>query len=78
MSELDATLRRCLLKSNSAETFPWWPAVIFEEDDPEVPENISSQRKELSPDSVLLLVRFFDVKQSWCELIFHFGAASWN
>ncbi|KAL5492640.1 hypothetical protein ACEPAI_4087 [Sanghuangporus weigelae] len=49
-----------------AETYPWWPSVVFEEDDPEVPPNVledkPATRAGVGP---LILVRFWDTRQSW-------------
>lgn len=50
-------------------SYPWWPAVIFEEDDPELPENIYNglQRERMKPrkDDDLFVIRFFDKHMSW-------------
>ncbi|KAI0630656.1 hypothetical protein C8Q77DRAFT_1063453 [Trametes polyzona] len=43
-----------------AGPFPWWPAVVFEEDDPEVPESVATQAPPPEPD--LELVRFYEKK----------------
>ncbi|KAI0351350.1 hypothetical protein OH77DRAFT_1429898 [Trametes cingulata] len=42
------------------ESFPWWPAVVFEEDDPEVPESVLARAPPREPD--LELVRFYEKK----------------
>ncbi|KAI0364675.1 hypothetical protein BV20DRAFT_1116249 [Pilatotrama ljubarskyi] len=42
------------------ESFPWWPAVVFEEDDPEVPESVVARAPPQEPD--LELVRFYEKK----------------
>ncbi|KAL1940886.1 hypothetical protein VTO73DRAFT_7927 [Trametes versicolor] len=42
------------------ESFPWWPAVVFEEDDPEVPESVVARIPPSEPD--LELVRFYEKK----------------
>ncbi|KAI0765639.1 hypothetical protein BD413DRAFT_637686 [Trametes elegans] len=34
-----------------SESFPWWPAVVFEEDDPEVPESVAARAPPPSPTS---------------------------
>ncbi|KAF9465621.1 hypothetical protein BDZ94DRAFT_1189141 [Collybia nuda] len=51
-----------------AGRFPWWPAVIFEDDDPQVPPNIlaeclSKRTKTNDPD--VQIIRFFDKTDSW-------------
>ncbi|KAF5362396.1 hypothetical protein D9756_002180 [Leucocoprinus leucothites] len=50
-----------------ADSYPWWPAVIFEQDDPDVPRNIlqgclEAQEKRKAN---LYILRFFDKNQSW-------------
>ncbi|KAI8985649.1 hypothetical protein BD414DRAFT_578477 [Trametes punicea] len=42
------------------ESFPWWPAVVFEEDDPEVPPSVLARAPPREPD--LELVRFYEKK----------------
>ncbi|KAI0832027.1 hypothetical protein BC628DRAFT_1351253 [Trametes gibbosa] len=42
------------------ESFPWWPAVVFEEDDSEVPESVAARAPPSEPD--LELVRFYEKK----------------
>ncbi len=56
-------------------TYPWWPAVIYDEDHPELPEKILNRKKEFvaknkkgkrSKDNVhLYTVNFFDKEKSW-------------
>lgn len=48
------------------ETYPWWPAVVYGEDDPEVPENVLDL-KERPPrgEGPLLCVQFMDKKETW-------------
>ena len=55
-------LRGCYL-----ETYPRWPAVVYEEDDPDVPETVQRDKGRVthSAGSVLLLVRFWDTKRTW-------------
>jgi hypothetical protein len=49
-----------------ADTFPWWPAVIFEEDDEEIPRAVLQAKKNARKGhGPLQLVRFFDKKLSW-------------
>lgn len=51
-----------------SDSYPWWPAVIFEQDDPDVPGNIlkgcldAQEKRKLK----LYILRFFDKNQSWC------------
>ncbi|EGN97037.1 hypothetical protein SERLA73DRAFT_58213 [Serpula lacrymans var. lacrymans S7.3] len=49
------------------DTYPWWPAVIFEPDDIHIPRNVLKERKSArkADDSSLHLVRFFDRTSSW-------------
>jgi NuA3 HAT complex component NTO1 len=51
---------------NSLENFPWWAAVIFEPDDPAVPQKVLKLRptKSRSPTGHHL-VRFYDSSKSW-------------
>ncbi|KAI9067920.1 hypothetical protein FKP32DRAFT_1619507 [Trametes sanguinea] len=42
------------------ESFPWWPAVVFEEDDPEVPPSVLASAPARQPD--LELVKFYEKK----------------
>ncbi|KAI0676134.1 hypothetical protein C8Q78DRAFT_1008227 [Trametes maxima] len=42
------------------ESFPWWPAVVFEEDDPEIPESVLARAPPREAD--LALVRFYEKK----------------
>ncbi|KAJ3565446.1 hypothetical protein NP233_g7624 [Leucocoprinus birnbaumii] len=50
-----------------ADSYPWWPAVIFEQDDPDVPRNIlqgcldARDKRKVK----LYILRFFDKNQSW-------------
>ena len=49
------------------ESYPWWPAVVFEPDDPGVPSNILRGKDQVrrTGDGLLHLVRFFDKFNSW-------------
>lgn len=49
------------------DTFPWWPAVVFEADDVAIPKRIVdwSIRMEEDADGPLHIVRFFDSKNTW-------------
>ncbi|CDO69700.1 hypothetical protein BN946_scf184851.g88 [Trametes cinnabarina] len=42
------------------ESYPWWPAVVFEEDDPEVPPSVLARAPSPEPD--LELVKFYEKK----------------
>jgi len=64
---VNETLEGGTLVWAKAETYPWWPAVVFEEDDPEVPDSvynacIAAQQKQ---KGVIHVVRFFDKASSW-------------
>ncbi|KZP17582.1 hypothetical protein FIBSPDRAFT_1046754 [Athelia psychrophila] len=50
-----------------AQSYPWWPAVIFEPDDITVSPNIRESRAHVrrTGSGALHLVRFFDQKNSW-------------
>ncbi|TFY65289.1 hypothetical protein EVJ58_g2074 [Rhodofomes roseus] len=50
-----------------ADTFPWWPAVVFESDDIAVPKRILTWRNRVEDetDGPLHIVRFFDSKNTW-------------
>ena len=42
--------------------FPWWPAVVFEQDDREIPANVLASAPEtLHPG--IVLVRFYEKRQ---------------
>ncbi|THG96316.1 hypothetical protein EW026_g5492 [Hermanssonia centrifuga] len=49
-----------------AETYPWWPAVVYEPDDPEVAPNalLEKQPSEIKSQQ-LHLVQFFDQRSLW-------------
>ncbi len=41
------------------DSFPWWPAVVFEPDDVEIPKGVLQRTRNLSdPNNVL--VRFYE------------------
>ncbi|KAH9893591.1 hypothetical protein C8Q73DRAFT_761641 [Cubamyces lactineus] len=42
------------------ESFPWWPAVVFEADDPEIPESVLARAPPREAD--LELVKFYEKK----------------
>ncbi|KIY51904.1 hypothetical protein FISHEDRAFT_70398 [Fistulina hepatica ATCC 64428] len=50
-------------------SYPWWPAVVFEADDPTIPLNIiknyQKERKKQRKGDNLFFVRFFDKSMSW-------------
>ncbi|KAG6885752.1 hypothetical protein C0993_010264 [Termitomyces sp. T159_Od127] len=50
-----------------AKSFPWWPAVIWDENHPEVPLNIRAEyakaKRRFGPD--VHIVQFFDKHRSW-------------
>ncbi|KAG6895629.1 hypothetical protein C0992_000303 [Termitomyces sp. T32_za158] len=50
-----------------ARSFPWWPAVIWDENHPEVPLNIRAEyakaKRRFGPD--VHIVQFFDKHRSW-------------
>ncbi|KAG2075522.1 hypothetical protein BDR04DRAFT_1091014 [Suillus decipiens] len=45
-----------------ADTYPWWPAVVWEPDDPHIPEEV---RKKRPQDSSRHIVQFYDPTMSW-------------
>ncbi|KAG2125717.1 hypothetical protein DEU56DRAFT_563406 [Suillus clintonianus] len=45
-----------------ADTYPWWPAVVWEPDDPKIPEDV---RKKKPRDNSRHIVQFFDPTSSW-------------
>ncbi|EPT02926.1 hypothetical protein FOMPIDRAFT_1047297 [Fomitopsis schrenkii] len=55
------------LEGGTLDTFPWWPAVVFEADDVAIPKRIVdwSIRMEEDADGPLHIVRFFDSKNTW-------------
>lgn len=52
-----------------APTFPWWPAVIYEEDDPDIPELVQKEKgrrsKPKKKNARLYPVKFFDASGGW-------------
>ncbi|THH02990.1 hypothetical protein EW145_g6627 [Phellinidium pouzarii] len=50
-----------------AETYPWWPAVVYEEDDPDVPAAVLKEKKPTprAGGGPLLLVQFWDARKTW-------------
>ncbi|TCD61141.1 nuA3 HAT complex component nto1 [Steccherinum ochraceum] len=49
------------------QSWPWWPAVVYEDDDSDIPEKIHEQKQldEVNAQGRLYLVRFFDKKRHW-------------
>jgi NuA3 HAT complex component NTO1 len=52
----------------TSESYPFWPAVVYEPDTPNIPKAVLNVRrtvvrKELGP---LHLVQFYDKSSSWC------------
>ncbi|KAG1774169.1 hypothetical protein EV702DRAFT_1127317 [Suillus placidus] len=45
-----------------ADTYPWWPAVVWEPDDPHIPEDV---RKKKPRDNSRHIVQFYDPTMSW-------------
>lgn len=45
-----------------ADTYPWWPAVVWEPDDPKIPEDV---RKKKPQDNSRHIVQFYDPTMSW-------------
>lgn len=45
-----------------ADTYPWWPAVVWEPDDPSIPEDV---RKKKPRDNSRHIVQFYDPTMSW-------------
>ncbi|KAH7918277.1 hypothetical protein BV22DRAFT_1123793 [Leucogyrophana mollusca] len=50
-----------------ADTYPWWPAVVYEPDDPRVPKVVLKQQeiKRRTEDGPLHLVQFYDKLSQW-------------
>ncbi|ETW78629.1 hypothetical protein HETIRDRAFT_50351 [Heterobasidion irregulare TC 32-1] len=48
-----------------APTYPWWAAVVFEADDPEVPPLVLESKKLPAARRATHLVRFYDNGKSW-------------
>ena len=50
-----------------AESWPWWPAVVYEADDPDIPDKILNQREKeaQSTQEPVFLVRFYDKRRNW-------------
>jgi len=66
----DASMLPGTLVWAKAKTYPWWPAVVFDERDKDVPKRVLQERRmELqsrrSNAPPLHLVKFFDKQKSW-------------
>ncbi|OAX40317.1 hypothetical protein K503DRAFT_864713 [Rhizopogon vinicolor AM-OR11-026] len=50
-----------------ADTYPWWPAVIWDPDDPMIPEDVRKRKpaSRRGGDEMLHLVQFYDPTSSW-------------
>lgn len=50
-----------------ASTYPWWPAVIFEDDDLQIPPNILQlcQAERQKSNELIHILQFFDKSKSW-------------
>ncbi|KAH9971755.1 hypothetical protein BGW80DRAFT_1319898 [Lactifluus volemus] len=54
------------LEGGTLENFPWWAAVVFEPDDPTVPQKVLKSRPTKSKSTMgHHLVRFYDSSKSW-------------
>lgn len=45
-----------------ADTYPWWPAVVWEPDDPSIPEDVKKKKPQ---DHSRHIVQFYDPTSSW-------------
>ncbi|KAF8899172.1 PHD-zinc-finger like domain-containing protein [Infundibulicybe gibba] len=56
-----------MLEGGTLDSFPWWPAVIFEDDDPSVPRNILNHCIDARQKrgAVIHILQFFDKTSSW-------------
>jgi hypothetical protein len=50
-----------------SETFPWWPAVFYEDNHEDIPDGIVAQKEQLSSqgNGPWYIVRFYDKMNSW-------------
>ena len=50
-----------------SESYPWWPAVVFKDDNPVIPSNVLSAhtQKRQKRKIKLYIVQFYDKQQSW-------------
>ncbi|KAG1735905.1 uncharacterized protein EDB91DRAFT_1143453 [Suillus paluster] len=47
-----------------ADTYPWWPGVVWEQDDAKIPEDVR-KKKPRAEDGTRYLVQFWDTTSSW-------------
>jgi len=66
-SDLPRTLEGGTLVWGKAKTYPWWPAVVFEPDDPEIPPEILDGAKP--DDEPVHLVQYYDKGRTWEWLV---------
>lgn len=50
-----------------ADTYPWWPAVVYEADDERIPPAVKKQRGmgRRTGDGPVHLIQFFDKASQW-------------
>jgi len=52
-----------------AKTYPWWPAVVYEYDDPRIPLVVKMEGEgHIKRGSAIYMVQFFDRTRSWAFL----------
>ncbi|KAF9073228.1 hypothetical protein BDP27DRAFT_1381784 [Rhodocollybia butyracea] len=64
----DQILEQGTLVWAKAETFPWWPAVIFETNDATIPQaarTMYAKKSKNTKNTPLYFVRFYDKQLSW-------------
>lgn len=50
-----------------AGTYPWWPAVVYEYDDPRIPLQVKAQSEaQIKKGLSVYIIQFFDKTRSWC------------
>ena len=55
-----------MLLNIDAETYPWWPAVVYEYDDPRIPLVVKMEGEgHMKRGSAIYMVQFFDRTRSW-------------
>ncbi|KAL4062487.1 PHD-zinc-finger like domain-containing protein [Scleroderma citrinum] len=56
-----------MLEGGTLETYPWWPAVVYEPDDERIPKSVKKQRDTMprTEGGPLHLVQFFDKCSQW-------------
>ncbi|KAG1823125.1 hypothetical protein EV424DRAFT_1321511 [Suillus variegatus] len=50
------------LECGTLDTYPWWPAVVWEPDDPSIPEDVKKKKPQ---DNSRHIVQFYDPTSSW-------------